>query len=149
LVALWFVGHDAAAWVLRPAVLLVMRYVYVDRWRRLLTSFGPYTTLFLLAVPLLVVEPAKLVALYVIGLRHYFMGTGILILAYAVSLLIVDRIFELNKKKLLTIRWLAELYAVWERFHRRLYADIRNTPTWRRARWLWLNLRRQRRRLRR
>jgi hypothetical protein len=59
-------------------------------------------------VPLLLAEPLKLVALVLAGKGHWISGTGILIAAYAVSLLFVERLFKVLKPKLLTLNWFAK-----------------------------------------
>jgi len=68
---------------------------------------GPYLSLILVFVPLLLL-PLKLVALVLAGKGHWISGTGILIAAYAVSLLLVERLFKVLKPKLLTLNWFAE-----------------------------------------
>ena len=64
----------------------------------------------LLAVPLMLVEPLKLVALIVVDRGHWLTGTGMIIAAYAVSLLFVERLFKTVKPKLMTIGWFARIW---------------------------------------
>jgi hypothetical protein len=59
----------------------------------------------MLLVPLLIVEPLKLLALIVAGKGRWFTGTGMILGAYAVSLLVVERLFRVVKPKLMTISW--------------------------------------------
>jgi hypothetical protein len=54
--------------------------------RRQLQAFGPYQSLMLMLVPVLLVEPLKFVALLVAGEGHWLGGTGIILAAYATSL---------------------------------------------------------------
>jgi hypothetical protein len=72
-------------------------------WRRAIERLGPYQSLALLAVPLCVVEPAKLVAVAIAGKGHWITGTGMLVAAYAVSILVVERLFLIVKPKLLMV----------------------------------------------
>jgi hypothetical protein len=67
----------------------------------------------LLAVPPCVVEPAKLVAVAIAGNGHWVSGTGVIVAAYAVSILVVERLFLIVKPKLLPLDWFAW---VWTRF---------------------------------
>jgi hypothetical protein len=60
-----------------------------------------------LAVPLAIVEPLKLVAVVVAGSGHWITGTVAIVCAYAISLLLVERLFGIVKPKLLTLRWFA------------------------------------------
>jgi hypothetical protein len=82
-------------------------------WRRAVERFGPYQSLMLLAVPLCVVEPLKLVAVAVAGKGHWITGTGMIIVAYAGSIFVVERLFLIVKPKLLTLEWFAW---AWTRF---------------------------------
>jgi hypothetical protein len=79
-------------------------------WRRALKRLGPYQSLVLLAVPLCIVEPLKLVAVAVAGKDHWITGTGMIIAAYAASLLVVEWLFVIVKPKLLTLEWFARIW---------------------------------------
>ena len=74
-------------------------------------KLGPYQSLFLLLIPISLVEPMKLVALAVAGKGHWIAGTGMIVIAYAGSLFIVERLFRLVKPRLLKIYWFARLWA--------------------------------------
>src|SRR5512132_4000807 len=78
---------------------------FLARTRRRLQKMSPYLSLVLLLVPLLLVEPLKLVAVFIAGKGHWLTGTGMLIGAYAVSLLFVERLFRMIKPKLMTLGW--------------------------------------------
>jgi hypothetical protein len=74
---------------------------------RFLNRIGPYQALLILAVPLAIVEPLKLVALFVVGGGHFIAGLLIMICAYTGSLFITERLFVVLKPKLLTLPWFA------------------------------------------
>ena len=78
--------------------------------RRRLQKISPYLSLVLLLVPLLIVEPLKIAALFIAGKGHWLTGTGMLIGAYSVSLLFVERLFRVVKPKLMTLPWFAKLW---------------------------------------
>jgi len=78
--------------------------------RRRIQKLGPYQSMALLLVPVTLVEPLKIVALFVAGEGHWLTGTGMLVGAYAVSLLFVERLFRVVKPKLLTLSWFAKLW---------------------------------------
>jgi hypothetical protein len=80
-------------------------------WRRAVERLGPYQSLTLLAVPLCVVEPLKLIAVAVAGKGHWITGTGMIIAAYAASIFVVERLFLIVKPKLLEIDWFAWAWA--------------------------------------
>ena len=79
--------------------------------RRSIERLGPYQSLLLLAVPTSLVEPLKLVALAVAGDGHWITGTAMIAAAYAMSLLLVERLFKIVKPKLLKLRWFARLWS--------------------------------------
>ena len=81
--------------------------------RRSIERLGPYQSLVLLLIPTCFVEPLKLIAVAVAGEGHWISGTVMIVVAYAASLLLVERLFRIVKPKLLTLPWLAWL---WGRF---------------------------------
>ncbi len=78
--------------------------------RRWIGSLGPYQSLALLAVPLCFAEPMKLAALAVTGEGHWYAGIAMIVAAYGVSLLVVERLFVIVKPKLLHLRWFAKFW---------------------------------------
>jgi pilus assembly protein TadC len=82
----------------------------LTRARRRIQKLSPYQSLALLLVPLILVEPLKLIALFVAGEGHWLTGTGMIIGAYAVSLLVVERLFKVVKPKLMMLSWFARLW---------------------------------------
>jgi hypothetical protein len=75
--------------------------------RRWVQSLGPYASLCVVAVPLAIVEPLKLIAAVVAGSGHWLTGTITIACAYLVSLFFVERLFVIAKPKLLTLPWFA------------------------------------------
>ena len=63
--------------------------------RRRLQKISPYLSLVVLLVPFTLVEPLKLAALIIAGKGHWMTGTGMMIAAYAASLLVVERLFKI------------------------------------------------------
>jgi hypothetical protein len=83
----------------------------LPRLRRYIVRLGPYQSLAVLAIPTSLVEPLKLVAVAVAGEGHWITGTVMIIAAYATSILLVERLFQIVKPKLLTIPWFERLWA--------------------------------------
>jgi hypothetical protein len=69
----------------------------------------PNQSLLLLAVPTSIVEPLKLVAAAIAGEGHWITGTIMILAAYAISLLLLERLFLIVKPKLMTLNWFARL----------------------------------------
>jgi hypothetical protein len=95
---------------------------------RRLERLGSYQSLVILAIPLAIVEPLKLVALFVVGEGHFIAGILVMVCAYAGSLFITERLFVVLKPKLLTLRWFA--------FTWRWFVTVRdNLAYWLRRTW--------------
>ena len=75
--------------------------------RRYIERLGPRPSLFLLAVPLAIIEPLKLVAVLIFGSGHWLTGTLVMLGSYAAGLFFVERLFKVVKPKLLTLPWFA------------------------------------------
>jgi hypothetical protein len=101
---------------------------FVARTRRRLQKMSPYLSLVLLLVPLLLVEPLKLVAVFIAGKGHWLTGTGMLVGAYAVSLLFVERLFRVVKPKLMTLSWFARLWTWSTVFRHKVIPWASKTP---------------------
>ena len=104
-----------------------------SRWRRFVRGLGPYQALVLLLVPLSVVEPLKLIAIAVAGKGHWLAGTTMAVVAYAASLLVVERIFKLVKPKLLTLPWFARMWSWFVLLRGRMGGWLTRLVPWRSA----------------
>jgi hypothetical protein len=78
--------------------------------RNYIRNFSPYGCLLLLGAPLAIVEPLKLAAIFIFGTGHWITGSVVMLLAYSVSLLVVERLFKIVKPKLLTLRWFVVIW---------------------------------------
>jgi hypothetical protein len=81
--------------------------------RRRLARLGPYISLAIVLIPLAIVEPLKLLALVIAGEGHWLTGTMVLLIAYAFSLLIVERLFRLLKPNLMRLQWVQRAWDWW------------------------------------
>lgn len=75
----------------------------------LIGRLPPYVALALLAVPFVIIEPAKLFAVYWGATGHVVQGTVLLLVAQVLSLLICERIFHAAYAPLMRIGWLKVL----------------------------------------
>lgn len=82
----------------------------LSRVRRSIEALGPYPSLFLLAIPISIVEPLKLAAVAIAGEGHWMAGTIVIACAYVASLLVVERLFRIVKPKLLKLPWFDRLW---------------------------------------
>jgi hypothetical protein len=107
------------------------RMTLVALARRKIQQFGPYKSLALLFVPHLIVEPLKIAGVAFAGLGHWVAGACMIVGAYAVGLLAVDRLFRVVKSKLLTMKWFAALGKIWDEARSRAsdWINFRRTGT--------------------
>jgi hypothetical protein len=66
-------------------------------------SLRPYPTLALFAVPLIVLEPVKLVAAYLAGTGHIAVGMTVLVVGEVLKLVLLERLFSVSREKLISI----------------------------------------------
>jgi hypothetical protein len=85
------------------------------KWLRTLT---PYQSLFVVSLPLLIIEPLKIFALIFAGRGHWLAGATIMIGMYGVSIFLVDRLFHVVKPQLLRLKWFATLWQKWIAFRK-------------------------------
>ena len=99
----------------------------LERVRRWVTSLGPYQSFALFAVPVVILEPAKPLSAYLIGTGHFFSGAIVFIAAEVIKLTVVERLFQLNKNKLLSIPLFAWGFGYW----RKIMDYLKSTAAWR------------------
>jgi hypothetical protein len=96
------ISHPLARWLGEQQVLLRLR-----TWIR---SLRPYPALALFAVPLILLEPVKPVAAYLTATGHFKAGLTVLVVGEVLKLVLVERLFHINRDKLLTIPAFAWAY---------------------------------------
>lgn len=99
------VATPLARWMAR-------RRIFV-RSRKWIGSLRPYPSLALFAVPVVVLEPVKPLASYLIATGQIAVGVTLLIIGEILKLIIVERLFKLCRRKLLKIPTFAWGYAHW------------------------------------
>jgi hypothetical protein len=101
---------------------------FLAKARRRIQKISPYLSLLVLLVPLLLVEPLKIAALFLAGKGHWITGTGILVAAYIVSLFFVERFFRVMKPQLLMLPWFAKLWRWYETARNKTIALVTGQP---------------------
>jgi hypothetical protein len=66
----------------------------------------PYGIRCVLAVPFVIAEPLKIIALYWMGSGHFIRGAATMAFAYGLSFVLVERIYDAGREKLKLIGWL-------------------------------------------
>jgi len=91
-----------------------------------IASLGPYPSLILLGIPVVIFEPLKPLGLYVIAVGHPIGGSAIVAGAEVAKVVVVERLFHISREKLLTIGWFAWGYRLVTGWLNRLRA----LPAW-------------------
>ena len=128
----YFVVDGVLSHVTQPITLWLARKKLFERVLRWIVSLGPYPSLALFAVPLIILEPAKPLSGYLIGTGHFFAGAVTFITAEVLKLTFVERLFQLNREKLLSIPAFAWGYQYW----RRMMDAVESMEVWKAARRL-------------
>jgi len=130
--AVYFFIDGVFSHVTRPITAWLSKKRLLEQTRRWVTSLGAYQSLALFVVPLIVLEPAKPLSGYLIGTGHFFAGAVVFVTAEVLKLTLVERLFQLNKKKLRSIPAFAWGYGYW----RRMMDFLESTTAWRMSRLL-------------
>ncbi|CAO3377899.1 hypothetical protein [Azospirillum argentinense] len=106
----YFLIDAVALEAVRPLAAWIGRQRFAERLAARIRRLGPYPTLALFVIPLVVLEPLKPVALYLMGTGHPVQGTLLLGGVELVKVTLVERLFHIGKDKLLTIPAFAWCY---------------------------------------
>src|SRR4030088_456722 len=119
-------------YVTRPITVWISKLRIFERTRRWIVSLRPYPSLALFAVPVIILEPAKPLAGYLAATGHFFAGAITFVTAEVLKLSCVERLFQLNRKKLLSIPAFATGYKYW----RRMMDALESLEVWKTSRRL-------------
>jgi hypothetical protein len=84
------------------------------RLRKWIGSLRPYPSLALFAAPVILLEPVKPVAAYLVASGNFSVGMMVLIAGELLKLVIIERLFKLCRLKLLKIPIFAWGYGHWQ-----------------------------------
>ncbi|MET0744004.1 MAG: hypothetical protein ABWY78_11590 [Microvirga sp.] len=130
-VAAYLLLSDLVGPVLAPVIRWLAGLRLFVKLRDLLEALTPYQALVVLAVPFLILEPLKLLALVVIARGHVVTGTAFLVGLHGLSLLSTERLFAVVKPRLLTIRWFNHLWGFVVLIRDDLVRRVRSSWIWR------------------
>ena len=108
--AVYFVIDALALSILKPLLRKIANlkvFKFIAPW---IASLGPYSTLALFVVPLVLLEPIKPFSAYFIASGHITFGVLVLIIGEILKITIVERIFHIGRNKLMTIKVFAWIY---------------------------------------
>jgi hypothetical protein len=102
----------------------------VEGW---ITRLGPYPALALFLVPIILLEPLKLLALWLIATGHFLLGATVIVFAKLFSTALVARLFHLSRPALLSLAWFRRLFEWTLGTRDRLYEGVKAMPAYRSA----------------
>lgn len=100
--------HPLSRWMSRWPVLARLR-LWVEAQNR-------YVALALVFLPLVLLEPLKPLSVYLIAQGQLTTGAVMLAAGEVIKLVLVERLFQIAKPKLLTFPWFARGHEAWERW---------------------------------
>lgn len=102
-------------------------------WRsleRLIIRLPPWAALTAFCVPVLLLVPLKLLALFLIGKGYLGMGLGLIVSAKIAGTALAARLFQLTEPALMQISWFSRAYLPWKAWKDRMLSQVH-------ASWLW------------
>ncbi|SHK57724.1 hypothetical protein SAMN05444159_3626 [Bradyrhizobium lablabi] len=131
----YFVVDGLFSYVTRPISAWLGKMHFFERARRWIVSLRPYPSLALFAVPVILLEPVKPLAGYLVATGHLLSGAATFLVGEVLKLTCVERLFQLNRQKLLSIPAFAAAYGYW----RRMMDAIESMEIWKASRRLVSN----------
>jgi len=124
-------------WGWEPLAALLARLARLPVWaliERRISELPPWAAVAVFALPVLVLFPVKLLALFVIGHGHALTGVGVLLAAKLLGTALVARLFTLTQPALMQLGWFARWYPRWKAWKDRVIAQVRASALWQAAR---------------
>ena len=106
-------------------------------WRqleRLVISLPPWAAVLAFGIPVLLLIPLKLFALYLLGNGHLGFGLGLVVSAKIAGTALAARLFQLTEPALMQLGWFARAYTPWKIWKDKILRQVRASWPWRRGR---------------
>ena len=107
---LYFLLDAIFATVALPLARWIASHWAFARIHRWILSLGPYPTLLLFIIPVILLEPAKPAAAWLVATGHIAMGLSALAIAELLKLVCIERLFSVSRAKLMSIPAFAWAY---------------------------------------
>ncbi|MGI4777293.1 MAG: hypothetical protein ACRYGA_04140 [Janthinobacterium lividum] len=121
-------------WGWDPLAAQVSKLARLPLWARLeerVRTLPPWGAVLVFFLPLVVLFPVKLAALFLFGRSHYASGFVLLAGAKLAGTAVVARLFQLVKPTLLTIGWFGRWYPRWTAWKGQVLDRVRRSGPWR------------------
>jgi hypothetical protein len=130
LATVYFIVDAVLMGVARPLANWLSERKIFSGLKAWIVSLPPYPTLALFAVPVVLLEPAKPYAAYLIATGHFVAGLAVFVVAEILKLIIIERLFSVSCQKLLSIPAFAWGYG----HYCRTMSFLKATAIWQAAR---------------
>lgn len=107
---LWFFLDVLFLSLVRPLRDHITRWWWVQKMHTWVCTLGPYGSLAVFAIPLLLLEPVKPIGALLFHHGHHKAAVWLIVAGELLKLTIVDQLFEMTKPKLMTFRWFVWVY---------------------------------------
>ena len=137
--AIYFIVDVLFVAVARPIGRWFAAHFPMPRLRAWIKSLPPYPCLALFSVPVILLEPVKMVAAYMAATGQLIAAAVTFVVGELLKLVLVERLFELTKNKLMKIPAFAWAY----RHYAQAKAWVKQTEAWKALRSLSRSIREQ------
>jgi hypothetical protein len=124
---------DAFRALVVPAVRALARLGLIRRIEGRIAALPPTAILLLFLIPLAIIEPFKIYALYLIGQGRFVAAAMTFVVAKVVGLGLAERLFSIGRDKLLSIRWFAWCHGRILAIRDGVHAWLERRQAWRQA----------------
>jgi hypothetical protein len=129
--AVLFLVEEWAWEHLAAAMAYVARLRAVRAAERWFVQLPPWAVAMLVLTPLAVVEPAKLIGLYLMAMGQVTAGVVVIALSYLVGTAVVARLVRIGRPQLDRLPWIAAGLAWIEGWSARIHAAVRASAAYR------------------
>ncbi len=134
LLALWLLFEEWGWEPLARGLARLGRLPLVARVERRIRRLPPWAALLVFGLPMLLLFPVKLLALYLFGIGQTWPGLALLAGAKLLGTAIVARLFQLTQPALMQFGWFARNYPRWKNWKDCVMAQVRASALWQRGR---------------
>jgi hypothetical protein len=123
-------------WGWEPLARLFARLARLPLWARLerrIMALSPTGAMLAFGLPVLVLFPVKLLALYLFGRGQTALGLVLLLGAKLGGTALLARLFQLTQPALMQLRWFAHWYPRWKNWKDGILDQVHRSAVWRSA----------------
>ena len=120
-------------WGWEPLARLFARLARLPLWawlERRIIALSPSGALLAFGLPVLILFPVKLLALYLFGRGQTALGLALLLGAKLVGTALLARLFQLTQPALMQLPWFARWYPRWKNWKDAVLAQVHSSAVW-------------------